>query len=69
MTRPRQSSGDGQGADSHVAGVQKSPEESPIGAFDLLSAQIDSLRQEIDYLKEQVALLQEKLNGEKAREG
>jgi hypothetical protein len=51
-------------ADGHAVGKGKDqsrtlPDEQPTGAFDLLAAQIEALRNEIDYLKEQVALLQE----------
>ena len=59
MTTQRPSSGDGQTTRNRAAGDQRHSEELPAGAFDLLAAQIESLRQEIDYLKEQVALLQE----------
>ena len=43
-------------------------DEQPTGAFDLLSAQIETLRRDIDYLREQVAQLQETVLGERARE-
>ena len=52
-------SGDGQ-VSSPVAGGRRTAEaEWQIGAFDLLAAQIESLKQDIDYLRAQVALLQE----------
>ena len=55
MTEPRSPST----ANGHSK-VRRTPsDEQPTGAFDLLAAQIDAIRQEIDYLKEQVALLQE----------
>src|SRR5688500_18003410 len=59
MTTQRRSSGDGHATENRAVGDLRHSAESPTGAFDLLAAQIDSLRQEIDYLKEQVALLQE----------
>ena len=42
--------------------------EQPIGAFDVLSAQIQALRQDIDYVREQVAQLQEIVLRGRARE-
>jgi hypothetical protein len=62
VTAPRSRSGDGHAVRNGVARSQTPPDERPIGAFDLLAAQIELLRQEIDYLKEQVALLQEENN-------
>jgi hypothetical protein len=59
MTTQRPSSGDGHATRNRAAGDQRQSEELPAGAFDLLAAQIENLRQEIDYVKEQVALLQE----------
>jgi hypothetical protein len=43
-------------------------DEQPTGAFDLLSAQIETLRRDIDYLREQLAQLQEIVLREHARE-
>jgi hypothetical protein len=65
MTTQRPSSGDGHATQNPASGDRRQSKESPTGAFDLLAAQIESLRQEIDYLKEQVALIQE--NGSQPR--
>jgi len=69
MTTQRPSTGDGHATRNRAAGDQRQSEESPTGAFDLLAAQIESLRQEIDYLKEQVALLQENSSQHRRRGG
>ena len=69
MTTPRPSSGDGHASENRAAGDQRHSEESPIGAFDLLAAQIEGLRREIDYLKEQVALLHENNSKHRRRGG
>lgn len=58
-TQRRSSGGDGHAFKNGAVGHEGFLEELPTGAFDLLAAQIEKLRQEIDYLKEQVALLQE----------
>lgn len=68
MSTQRPSSGDGHTTRNRAAGDGHS-HESPTGAFDLLAAQIESLRQEIDYLKEQVALLQENKSKHRRRDG
>ena len=59
MTAPRSPNGDGHAVGNGKDRSRTRSHEQPTGAFDLLAAQIDGLRQEIDYLKEQVALLQE----------
>jgi outer membrane murein-binding lipoprotein Lpp len=60
-------------ADGHAVGDGKdrtrtSLNEQPTGAFDLLSAQIEALRQDMEYLREQVAHLQETVLRQRARE-
>lgn len=59
MTGPRSRNSDGHAVADRGDGYTVSHHEQLTGAFDLLAAQIESLRNEIDYLKEQVAQLQE----------
>ena len=51
-TQRRSSGGDGHAFKNGAVGHEGFLEELPTGAFDLLAAQIEKLRQEIDYLTE-----------------
>ena len=68
MTDHRSPNTDGQAGGDGKDRTLMPLDEQPTGAFDLLSAQIEALRQDIEYLREQVAQLQETVSRKRARE-